>query len=136
MQWDFPVPSAGVYEVHLFFMNNYGGTKNPGQRIFDVEMEGTIVLNDYDIVADVGHKIGTMKGFQVQVTDGNLDLNFFHVKQDPLINGIEIVGPLIMGPQMSISQPTDGSVIPGQDLAVSWTYSNLEATDVFLVSVN
>ncbi len=93
MMWEFPVGTAGVYQVNLFFMNNFGGTSGVGQRVFDVLVEGKTLLDNYDIVADVGHKVATMKTFDVLVTDGVLDIDFGHVVENPLINGIEIVGP-------------------------------------------
>ncbi|MCB0837379.1 MAG: T9SS type A sorting domain-containing protein, partial [Bacteroidetes bacterium] len=92
MEWDFPVSDSGDYEVRLYFADGYSGTNTPGKRIFSVEIEGTIVLPDYDIVADVGHAIGTMKTFLGTVNDGNLDINFLiGAKSTPIISGIEIL---------------------------------------------
>lgn len=93
MEWEFPIGVAGVYQVNLFFMNNYGGTSAIGQRVFDVIIEGDTMLDDYDIVADAGHKAGTMKTLYVISTDGVLDIDFGHVTENPLVNGIEIIGP-------------------------------------------
>ena len=50
---------------------------SPGARTFDVEIEGTQVLDDYDIFADVGGATGTVKSFDV-TTAGNLDIDFFY----------------------------------------------------------
>jgi hypothetical protein len=90
MQWDFPVPNGQWVEVRLFFQAGYEGTDEPGERIFDVALEDVFVLNDYDIVADVGHRTGVMKSFTVQ-SNGNIDIDFFHVVENPLINAIEII---------------------------------------------
>ncbi len=107
MEWDFPITTAGEYEVHLFFMNNYGGTSLPGQRVFDVSLEGTVVLDDYDVITDVGHKTGVMKSFLVEVTDGNLDLDFLRGIENPFVSGIEIYGPIAAplppGPQLVVN---------------------------------
>lgn len=93
MEWDFPVSGSGSYEVRLYFADGYSGTSSPGDRIFDVEIEGVTVLANYDIVADAGFLTGTMKSFIVAVSDGNLDLNFqVGPKSLPIINGIEILG--------------------------------------------
>ncbi|MEL7342543.1 MAG: malectin domain-containing carbohydrate-binding protein, partial [Bacteroidota bacterium] len=117
MEWDFPVGTAGEYEVHLYFMNSFGGTSLPGQRVYDVSLEGAVALNDYDVIADVGHKTGVMKSFLVTVTDGNLDIDFAHVTENPFISGIEIYGPIAAplppGPQLvtnanSVSFPATG----------------------------
>jgi hypothetical protein len=90
MAWDFPVPSGTVVELRLYFRNGYSGTADPGTRTFDVLVDGANVLNDFDISGSVGHDVGTMRSFEV-TSDGNIDLDFAHVVENPLINGIEIV---------------------------------------------
>jgi hypothetical protein len=89
MQWDFSVANGQWVEVRLYFHNGYDGTSTPGTRQFDVVLEGNTVLDDYDIVVDVGHRVGVMKSFTVQ-SDGNIDIDFFHVVENPLVNAIEI----------------------------------------------
>ncbi len=58
--------------------------------MFDVSLEGSTVLNDYDIVADAGDQTGTMKSFDI-TSDGTVNLSLSNVVENPLINGIEIV---------------------------------------------
>lgn len=89
MQWDFDV-DAGTYEVRLYFAEIYSGAQGVGKRVFDVMIEGNTVLDNYDVYADVGGYTGVMKSFTVQ-SDGNLDIDFGHVTQNPAIKGIEIV---------------------------------------------
>ena len=55
MRWAIPVPAGEELTVRLYFANRYDGTSNVGGRVFDVVLEGTTVLTDYDIVSDVGH---------------------------------------------------------------------------------
>jgi PKD repeat protein len=90
MQWDFAVPAGHHASVNLYFANRCTCTDQPGERKFDVRIDGTLVLNDYDIVADVGDDVGTMKSFDI-TSDGNVDIDFGHVVENPLINGIEII---------------------------------------------
>ena len=90
MQWNFPVASGTHLQVRLYFINQYSGTSGIGQRVFNVAADGNIVLNNYDIVADVGNLVGTMKTFTV-TSDGNLNIDFSHVTENPLLNGIEII---------------------------------------------
>lgn len=78
--YQIPVPN-GNYEVVLhfaeIFWNATGGMPGGvGSRVFDVSIEGTLVLDDYDIIADVGSETPVAKTFNVTVTDGNLDMNF------------------------------------------------------------
>lgn len=90
MDWAFPVAAGTPIEVRLYFANRYPGTSQVGQRVFNVALDGTIVLDHYDIVADVGDQVGTMKAFDI-TSDGTVNIDFSHVVENPLINGIEIV---------------------------------------------
>lgn len=90
MHWSFPVPTGTELEVRLYFANRYSGTSQVGQRVFNVDVDGARVLNNYDIVADVGHDRGVMKSFDV-TSDGQVDIDFGHVTENPLVNGIEIL---------------------------------------------
>ncbi len=89
MQWDFPL-NSGTYEVRLYFAEIYSGTQSNGARVFDVYIDGTLVLENYDIYAEVGGYTAVMKSFLV-TSDGNLDIDFGHVKENPAIKGIEII---------------------------------------------
>ena len=83
--------AAGEYIVRLFMGNGYEGTKTVGSRVFDVRIEDTLAFNDVDLVARFGHKRGGMLEWHGQVTDGRVDIDFAHVVQNPLINGVEIL---------------------------------------------
>jgi hypothetical protein len=90
MEWNFPVQAGLPLQVRLYFSNGYGGTSQPGQRVFDVALDGQTVLDNYDIAAEVGHEVGTMKSFNI-TSDGNVDIDFTHLVENPLINAIEII---------------------------------------------
>ena len=90
MQWRIPAAVGTTVEVRLYLANRCGCTDSPGERIFDVTLDGTTVLEDYDISGDVGHDVGTMKSFVV-TSDGTLDIGFGHVFENPLVNAIEVV---------------------------------------------
>ena len=90
MQWSFPVPSGTHVGVRLYFANRNTATRKVGQRVFDVSVDGTTVLNNYDIVKDVGNQVGTMKEFDV-VSPGAITIGFTHEVDNPLVDGIELV---------------------------------------------
>jgi hypothetical protein len=92
MQYGFSV-NPGLYEVRLFLGNGFGGTNDPGERVFDVSIEGQVLpnLNDVDLSGQFGHLVGAMLSNVVQVTDGTLNIEFLHGVQNPLVNGIEII---------------------------------------------
>ncbi|GAA4341533.1 malectin domain-containing carbohydrate-binding protein [Flaviaesturariibacter amylovorans] len=89
----FPVPS-GSYKVVLHFAEIYHTAA--GNRIFDVALEGTRVLDNYDIVAKVGAFTATTETFTVSVTDGTLNLQFSALtgeggKDNAKVSAIEII---------------------------------------------
>jgi hypothetical protein len=89
MEWNFPV-SAGDYEVRLYFADIYTGTHTVGARVFDVWIEDQLVLDNYDIFADVGGFAGVVKSFTV-ASDSNLNIDFGHVVENPSLKAIEIL---------------------------------------------
>ncbi len=89
--WDFAVPAGRDLTVRLYFANQYDGTAQPGQRVFDVLVDGVTRLDDFDIAAVAGHKTGTMRSLAV-TSDGNgLDIDLRAVVENPLINAIEVL---------------------------------------------
>ncbi|ETX13162.1 hypothetical protein OCH239_13095 [Roseivivax halodurans JCM 10272] len=93
MAWSFDTPLAGLYEVRLFLGNGFTGTSAPGERVYDIAIEGEVLANldDIDLSADFGHLTGAMISNIVTVTDGALDITFLHGTENPLINAIEII---------------------------------------------
>lgn len=91
--YSLPVTTPGVYEVRLYLGNGWNGTSSPGTRIFDVSLEGMIYpeMDDIDLSATYGHKVGTVISLEVEVTDGSLDIHFIHGVENPLVNAIEIL---------------------------------------------
>ncbi len=89
-QWDFPVTN-GDYIVNLLFAENWIGAKVPGIRVFDIYIENTIVAKDFDIVEAYGWATAGTVSYNVNVADGNLDIDFGKLVESPLVNGIEII---------------------------------------------
>lgn len=89
MNWEFPVTN-GYYEVDLFF-NEFSATA-AGQRVFDVQLEGVTILDDFDLFALYGtFNKPTQRSFIVHITDGTIDLDFLHGSAgDPIVHGIAI----------------------------------------------
>ncbi len=88
--WNFPVDSGVPLQVRLYFANRCDCTSQPGQRKFDVDIEGTRRLDDFDVTASAGDNTGTMRAFNI-TSDGNVDIDMAHVVENPMISGIEIV---------------------------------------------
>jgi hypothetical protein len=69
----FPVTN-GTYKVVLHFAELYWTTV--GKRLFDVSIENNKVLDNYDIFKKVGALTATTETFNVNVTDGVLNILF------------------------------------------------------------
>jgi len=81
----------GTYRVRLHFAEIWSGAQNPGVRIFDVLVNGNIVLNDFDIAAVAGFRTATVHTYDLQVLDGDIVIEFAKVAQNPKISAIEVV---------------------------------------------
>jgi len=82
------------YTVRLHFAEtNANVASQPGSRIFDVKIQGNTVLPDLDVMnAAGGDEMALVKVFsRIQVTAGILEITFEKKKQNPEINGIEIL---------------------------------------------
>lgn len=90
MKWTFPVPN-GLYEVRLGFCEIYGGTSQPGQRVFSVHLESELRLEDFDAVEQHGFGVATVRTWTLEVTDGSVDIEFSRGVENPSIKSIEIV---------------------------------------------
>jgi Malectin domain len=76
--YKFDVPD-GLYDVTLYFAEIYW--RELGRRLFDVLIEGDLVLDNYDIFAIAGHDAAIALVFpEVWVEDGQLNIDFIKVK--------------------------------------------------------
>jgi hypothetical protein len=71
--------------------NGWSGADDPGERVFDVSVEGELFLDDLDLAAELGHLTGGMFEWRGAVEDGTVEIDFDHVVQNPLINAVEII---------------------------------------------
>ena len=97
IEYEIPVTN-GAYTVILHFAEVYHGViTDPdevfdGRRIFDVSIEGDMVLNDYDIFADADSQAtATSQTVTGVVNDGLMNLVFSPVFDGPAINAFELI---------------------------------------------
>src|SRR5215213_4881576 len=96
--YSIPVDESGTYMVRFYFAEPYwgspGGPKgDEGRRVFSVTAEGEILLEDLDIFAEVGELTALVKQAEVDVQDGELNLNFTASEGEPIIAAIEVLQP-------------------------------------------
>ena len=70
----FDVPDAGRYQVNLFLREWWTGASDPGDRVFDVAVEGNVpaAFDDIDPAGDFGFRNGGVVSTTVDVTDDGM----------------------------------------------------------------
>ncbi len=91
LQLDIPTQHSGItYEVTLFFVEIYGPTARTGARVFDVSIDGVLVLDNFDVFAAAGAaNRGIARTFSI-TSDGNVDIDFGHVVENPALAGVSV----------------------------------------------
>ncbi|MFI7304371.1 malectin domain-containing carbohydrate-binding protein [Micromonospora aurantiaca] len=122
MQWDFPVPAGTPVQVRLYLANRWSGTATAGKRKFNVSIDGVVKLSNFDPIAAIGAtNRGTMRAFPV-TSDGNIDIDFGRVLENPLVQGIEIVKLPPVPPATTVDSITkrtyDGATSVGNAMSV------------------
>jgi TM2 domain-containing membrane protein YozV/predicted Ser/Thr protein kinase len=109
--FSYPVPN-GKYQVKLHFAETYDAIAGPGKRVFTFIVEGH-EFKDFDVWAEAGGaQRACVKTVDVEVTDGTLSIYFVPERQNPQINGIEIlpVAPAVASPATPPSADDNSSV--------------------------
>ena len=91
-RYDIPAIPLARYRVKLYFREPWFGEENggPGSRVFDVACNGTLILKDFDILAEGGSEpiVKTFENVQASAT-GRIELSFIPVVNYPVVNAIE-----------------------------------------------
>jgi|CZKF01.1.fsa_nt_gi hypothetical protein len=96
-RYDIPVVSPGKYRVTLYFSEPWFGEHNlgnggPGSRIFNVSCNGSLILKNFDILAEGGTNPVTKTFDNIPASaQGKIELSFIPVVNYPLVNAIEIL---------------------------------------------
>lgn len=83
----FDVPE-GRYEVEMKFAEIFG--REPGKRVFDVQIEGVTVLDDFDVAAQAGINTALDRTFLVNVNDGQLSIALTPITDSAKINALRV----------------------------------------------
>lgn len=122
LQYSFTVPN-GDYQVTLYFAETWSGAFIVGRRVFDVQIEGTTVLNDLDVFAAVGANTAFSHTANVTVSDGQLNIQFLHGPADnPFISAIEVVTAVPADPSVPTT-PQGLTATPVSPTQVHLTWS-------------
>ena len=92
-----PVPtSVTKVTVRLYFAETFALNAFVGFRLFNVRLQGTIVLLNYDIFADVGFNTATVKQFTATVVGGAVTISFEGPSSGAPFDGAKINGIEVM----------------------------------------
>ncbi len=107
VSYDIPVTN-GTYTVKLHFAEIYWGvTKTDeneevggiGSRVFDIDIEEMSILNDFDVFEVAGGAAKAItKMYDVEVTDGELNIVFTSTVDKPKVSAIEVFGDGTINP--------------------------------------
>ncbi|MCW1922902.1 malectin domain-containing carbohydrate-binding protein [Luteolibacter arcticus] len=121
LRYQLPVTN-GIYEVRLHFAEVWTQAAL-GKRVFDVSLEGTLVLNDFDIFAEVGSNTALVKALPTSVSDGLLTIDLAVVVQNPQICAIEVY-PVASGGSGTGDTVAPGT--PGSPVAANLTQTSVD----------
>ncbi|MEZ4701685.1 MAG: malectin domain-containing carbohydrate-binding protein [Rhodothermales bacterium] len=133
--WSFPVLQERNYQVVLYFTELFGA--GTGTRVFDILVEGELVVDNLDILAETGNleKVVLAKTIDSYDHDGDnlLTIEFAAEIGIPVISAIEIVdmdsgndAPIVVNPGNQSDDP--GSNV---ELAVSASDPNEDVLSYF-----
>jgi hypothetical protein len=86
--YKFDVPN-GTYDVFLMFAEIYYNAA--GYRQFNVAIENTLALVDFDVFAEAGRNAALGKKFTCDVEDGQLNIDFITTGEEPSISAIHVI---------------------------------------------
>lgn len=130
--YTFPSLVVGAhYLVRLHFCECYHN--GSGLRVFDVSINGTQVLNDYDIYAEVGNRVAVCHEYYATANvSGQIVIVFTTVVDNATIQGIEIYTAdmnIWVNNAGTFKQTTDAYInVSGTFKRVSNAYVNVSGT--------
>jgi hypothetical protein len=95
--YDIPVVSPGKYRVTLYFSEPWFGERGgvsggPGSRIFDVSCNGSMIIKNFDIMAEGGINPVAKTFDNIEATAlGKIELSFIPVVNYPEVSAIEVL---------------------------------------------
>jgi len=130
--WQFPIASGTEVQVTILLAELFGNVDAAGERVFDIEIEGSIPagFDDIDKFAISGPKGAFALSANVTVVGGTLDIVVLHdVIENPSLKGIEICQVSAApntDPTVTITSPLDGDNVTRGDVTFTGTANDNE----------
>lgn len=96
--FEYSIPiTNGTYILKLHFAEIFygapgGGMGDVNARVFDVEVEGTVLLEEFDVFMEAGALTAIIKDFEVTITDQELNISTYASVDRPALAAIEVLG--------------------------------------------
>lgn len=118
----------GQYQVRLHFAETYSGAFAVNARVFDVRINGSKYLFDFDIFEEAGSNSAIVKSFNITQNASSevankMIIDFVRINENPTIAGIEVI-------------PGTGPVPPTPAAPTNLTFTVVSSTQVNLSWVN
>lgn len=119
----------GAYRLTLKFAETQG--LPPGSRVFNVIVNGSKVLNNFDIRSQAGPQVPLDKSFPVSVTNGIVNIEFNGIVNYAIVAGIELVpeaGSIKIAPSTTSASPGQkiqfaATTASGSPASATWSLS-------------
>jgi len=110
--YNFPVAN-GPYHVNLYLAETSRALFHVGGRVFNVKIQGNAVFTNLDVFAEAGSDAALVKGADVSVSSGVLNIEFDNVANEAKVFAIEVL-PGTSGPALTLSfKYPDGTPVAG-----------------------
>lgn len=97
LRYEIPNLPEGAYLLKLHFSENWFTSKNrfargrtQGARVFDIKVEGSVAVNEFDIYKEAGEYTAFIQEIPTYVEDGALSLELKGIKTFPKLSAIEV----------------------------------------------
>ena len=129
----------GQYTVRLYLAELFTGNASPGDRSFDVSVEGTVpaAFDDIDVAQDGDALSVEVREYEVTVEDGVLNLEFLHgLADNPIVNAIEIIGGGATGPVPDTEAPAAAMTLTNPSAADAPILVDIALSDASGIDAN
>ena len=124
LQYTFAAPE-GWYDVNLYFAETWSGAFVTGNRVFNVQIEGQTAIQNLDVFAQAGANAALRKSTSLYVSDGQLNIAFLHVVENPFVCAIEVIqtsSPDVQAPTTPTALTAESGT--ATQAALSWNPSS------------
>lgn len=87
---ELPVAEEGLYFVRLHFAELSNAVSRAGQRVFDVQLEGSLRIEDVDVMKLAGKRAAATRERTIWVNDGVLTVELLPQVGRPMLSGVEV----------------------------------------------